>query len=77
MDEIEVKVVKAKVFECFPTSCFHVLWVVFCVPKLASDENLRSGNTRGNDSCPNFRLIAIEGSTVKVPIALSKMEPTR
>ena len=74
MDEIEVEVVNPKVGQGFPTSSLHVLWVVLRVPKLARDEDLRPGNTRANNSCPNFRFVAIAGSAVKVPIAFSKME---
>ena len=72
VDEIEIEVVNPKVSQGFPTSCFNVLRVVLCVPKLARDEDLRSGNTGGNNSCSNFSLVAITGSTVKVAIAFPR-----
>ena len=62
--EIEVEVVNPKVVQGFPTSCFNVLRVVLCVPKLARDKDLRSGNTGGNNSCSNFSLVAITSRTI-------------
>ena len=74
MDEIEVEVVNPKIGQGFPTSCLHLFWVVLCVSKLACDEDLRAGNSRGNNACPHFCLVAIGGSTVKVAVAFSIME---
>merc|ERR1711971_105127 len=70
VDEIEVEVFNPKIGQAFPASGFNVLWIVFRVPKLARDENLRSGNSRGNNSGTNFRFVAITGSTVKMSVAL-------
>ena len=71
VDEIKVEVVNPQVSQGLPTSRLHVLWVVLCVPKLACDEDLRSGNTRSNDACPYLCLVAIDRGTVNVAIAFS------
>lgn len=70
MHEVQVEVVRSKVFKRLVKCLLDIFWAVVGVPELASEKYLVSLHARFLDTSTDFVLVAVDGCAVNVTVTL-------